>query len=215
MALTLGRLLVVGEPKDHPAESRQPRVRARVVSSDVTDAALRITQMMAQADEAIAEKRARFEDELATARATLAREARDQVHSELAAKFIELSSLRQRELERCREDLVQLARLLAERVLRHELGTSQTQLLEFAERCISEVRGATSIVVRVHPDDFQPLKESIEALAETVCAGLKLLPDPELLRGDLHIESDVGTLDARLSTQVACLAEALRESLRT
>ena len=214
MALTFGRLVPVAVAPRNSPQNRETAIRGKVISREVADGALRVRQMIAQAESQIAEKWVRFEETLDSTRADMLRQARAEVDCALSAKFIELSMLRQREVERSSEDIVQLARLLAERILRDELRANPEQLTKFAERCIAEARGSRSVVIHANPDDIHVLRGPLEALAVQSALTLQLLPKPELLRGDLHIESDVGKVDARLGTQLANLAATLRESLR-
>lgn len=170
--------------------------------------------MIDDAESRIAEKWAAFEEELDSARAEMLDQVRAEVGRELASKFIALGTLRERELERSRERVLQLACLLAERILREELSSRPEQLVRFAENCIAQTRGSSSVVIHANPEDIDVLQAPLEVLAGEIAVGIRLHSDPQLPRGDLHIESDVGSLDARLGTQLANLAEIIRESLR-
>ena len=55
-------------------------------------------------------------------RADMLRQARAEVEATIAAKFIALSALRQREIGQSRDDIVQLARLLAGKMLKTNYG---------------------------------------------------------------------------------------------
>ncbi len=213
MTLAEGRLLAVAEPTDELKYPLRPIAHGKVVAAEITDAAVRAQQMLAEAEAQIAEKLSQFEAAQEATRSSMLQQAREEAECQLAAKFIEVSTLRQREVEKSRENVIQLARLLAERILRHELSAHPTSLIRLAEQCIAETSGSSSVLIRANPEDIRVIREPLEALTNGRVS-LELLPDPELVRGDLHVESDIGTLDARLGTQLANLAEVLRDSLR-
>jgi len=200
-----------GEPEYRP---RAQVSSAKVVPVEVVDAAVRARQILDKAQLSIAEQKAEFERWIEHERAALLRELRAEVELSLASKFVELAAKRQRALEQSRDDIVQLAQLVAERVLRDHLTSNPEQFLSFAEKCIAEARGSSRLTVHAHPEDVAQLQSQLENLREHSLIELRVEPDAEMLRGDLRLESDVGTLDARLGTQLSHLAETIRESLR-
>ncbi len=52
---------------------------------------------------------------------------------------------------------------------------------------------------------------SLDAQREGPARALRLESDPTLERGDCVLESDVGTIDARIETRIAALARALEQ----
>lgn len=115
-----------------------------------------------------------------------------------------------RELDRS----VQLARLLAERLLGQALQTNEAIVTQLAAQALSEVRGATRIRMEVSPIDKPVLSASLQEL-DIPGAALKLSVDPTLGSGDFRIQTNVGSLDAKLGTRLEILCQKLREGLRT
>jgi flagellar biosynthesis/type III secretory pathway protein FliH len=63
--------------------------------------------------------------------------------------------------------------------------------------------------LRLQPDDAA----AIAALAESpIPASVALVPDDTLGRGDCIVESDLGTIDARVATKLEALRTALRNA---
>ena len=191
---------------------RQARPTGRVVSADVAQAAVRAKQLIADAEATIAQQRLAFEESLESLRDELRNQARSEAELSLASKVIEVAALRQRSLERARDDIVELAKLMAQRVIGETLAIEPNRLVWMARRCINESRGSSQIVIFAHPGDVVSLGQQLEGLDPRV--EIHVEPEPELQPGDLRIETDVGTLDARIGTQLANLAAKVRESLR-
>jgi flagellar biosynthesis/type III secretory pathway protein FliH len=108
---------------------------------------------------------------------------------------------------------VELARLLAERLLGTALRLDPGLVVSLAERALSEARGARRVRLVAHPDDAARLEAQGESLGATLDA-LEILADPARAPGDLRLETEIGVLDAQLAPQLDRLAQKLRESLR-
>jgi flagellar biosynthesis/type III secretory pathway protein FliH len=76
---------------------------------------------------------------------------------------------------------------------------------------LDRLRRAHRLEIRVHPDDRAALERQLAALrgATRPSAVLQVEGDATLSRGSCVVISDVGSLDARVETQLAALARAL------
>ena len=212
MSLTLGRVVRLAESSALPPKSRQLRLFGRVVDGEVTRAAERARQIIADAEAAIAEQRLQLEKSLETTRAQMLQQAQADAEVSLAAKAVEIAALRWRSLVLARNDIVELAQVMAERVIGETLHLNPDRLVALAQRCIDEARGSSRIVLYAHPRDAAELSQQLEDLNPTI--QIQVQPEPELQPGDLRVETDVGTVDARIATQLANLAVKIRESFR-
>jgi flagellar biosynthesis/type III secretory pathway protein FliH len=126
-------------------------------------------------------------------------------------------SLRQRE-ERADEAALDrtlaLARLLAERLLGEALLTSDVAVTQLARGTLAEARGARRVVFRAHPQDAA-LLTAATAQFDPDGRVQSIVPDAALGRGDFVLETEVGTVDARLGAGLDRLALRLREALRS
>ena len=114
-------------------------------------------------------------------------------------------------LERQLDQVVSLARLLAERLLGEALAVDPTRVVALARQALAEARGARQVTIAAHPDDV-PLLE--RALAERQLAPpLAFVADRARARGHLRLETDIGSLDAELGPELDRLTEKLREVL--
>ena len=168
---------------------------ARVMPTPLADAHL---EARAVTDRALAEAHAR---------------ARLEVEAEHAARFL---ALRQREEKQAELDVdraLELAVLLAERLIGEELELRPDRIATMARTALEEARGARRAVIEVSPLDEPALRTHLERLGLPP-ASIEIEPNPELSRGSLSLHTDLGTLDARLKPQLERLAAALRDALR-
>lgn len=111
--------------------------------------------------------------------------------------------------------LVSLATQMTEKILHVEMAARPELLVGIVRAALSGVSDAKQVSLRVHPQDMAILRDKTSSLAEMLSssASLEFRPDDTLKRGDCIIDSDVGSLDARLSTQLASLREQLEMSV--
>lgn len=104
--------------------------------------------------------------------------------------------------------LAGIAMQMARQVVRQELQTNAALVVDVTQEALAEVLlSARHITVKVHPTDF--------ALVEPGCAdafearGARLIADAHIERGGCLVESDLGVVDARLSTRWAGAVAAM------
>jgi flagellar assembly protein FliH len=97
---------------------------------------------------------------------------------------------------------------LAQQVLRTELHTRPDLVARVATEAINSVMfSARHIGVQVHPLDLPLVAEGAE---EALTArGARLLANPAIERGGVLVESDVGTVDARIASRWAQAVAAM------
>ena len=104
------------------------------------------------------------------------------------------------------------ATALARQVVRSELIERPALVAQVASEAVNAVLlSARHIRVFVHPDDLALVQAGAgEALG---ARGARLLPDTALQRGGCRIESDLGSIDARIESRWAQAAATLGQSL--
>lgn len=129
----------------------------------------------------------------------------------------EIGAQRDRLLERTENAVLQLAVAIARRILRTELTARPEAMLDIVRTCLSQVKESTRVVVRVHPADEQILRTQEERLQEAMgrFGAWELRGDAQVSRGGCLIETDFGTLDGRVESQLEEIERALRREYRT
>ena len=172
--------------------------RARALVSAAEQHATRIVN---EAQHAAAELRLRAEAE-----------GRADAAAKVAARALALRHHEARADERALDRSVELARLLAERLLGESLRVAPEQVIALARQALGEARGARRILVLAHPEDAQILEHSLPALGLDPTS-VQVRVDATRTRGNLRLETEIGVLDAELAPQLERLALKLRESL--
>ncbi|MEN2470429.1 type III secretion system stator protein SctL [Burkholderia sp. GS2Y] len=123
--------------------------------------------------------------------------------------------------DRMRGRMAEIVAVAVEQIVRSE-GTSA--LFERALSAVDRiVEGSTCLRVAVHPDDLDDARAAFDGLASRWRDLGRPLPvtvsaDRRLARGSCLCESDVGLIDASVSTQLrtmrAAIARALKESVQ-
>ena len=194
------------------AAERRADARPRRLPREAVDANL---LAKATVERARAEARAivaAAKDEAAGIAAAAAEEAKAAATAKLAGGLLALRALEERRAERDLDRAVELARVLAERLLGEALAADPTRVVALARQALLEARGAKSIVIEAGPLDAETLRH--HAVSVGVPEGtLTISIDPNLPRGSLRVHTNLGSLDAKLRTQLERLAGALRDAL--
>jgi flagellar biosynthesis/type III secretory pathway protein FliH len=108
-------------------------------------------------------------------------------------------------------ELVRLAVEIAERVVHTELQTNQNVIVENVRQALTRLVSREVVTLRVNPVDLDAIRAHRD---EIVSAGdvehLRIVEDQRVDRGGVMVETDAGTIDAKIATQ---LREARRAIL--
>ena len=215
MKLGFGR--VVSEVPAHDVTTAEraaaPRVPlGRVVPSEVVLASDRARELVARAEAEATAILERAEGRAAALATELAIRARAEATTALAARELALVAREGQALERQVDQVVELARVLAERLLGEQLALEPGRVVALARQALTEARGARKVTLAAHPDDVPLLERALAAHEAT--PPVLVVVDTARQRGSLRLETDLGTLDAELAPQLDRLADKLREALK-
>ena len=217
VSLPAGRILRAQELPDQLAPvqwagSAAAPPRGRVVPRSVVEAGQRARELLEEAERKAQELILAATRESASVRLRAEAEGRADGAAALAAKAVAWAAHEARADERQLDRIVQVAQLLAERLLGEALGLDPKRVLALARQALREARGARRITIVAHPQDAQALQTLLE---EPVLrdAAVQVVADPRRERGSLRLDTELGSLDADLAPQLARLAQRLREGL--
>jgi len=217
MKLGFGRVIPAEAGDERTTEPRGVRARAsrlpygRVAAPAVVDAAEQARAIVARAETEASALLARAKREAAELRLRAEVEARAEAAAGVAARVLALSSRENQTLERNLERIVEVARVLAERLLGEALELEPRRVVAIARRALEEARGARRVTIVAHPADAALIEQALLSLHAG--GGAEVLADPERRRGSLRLDTDIGVLDADLAPQLDRLLPKLRESL--
>ncbi|MBI2897038.1 MAG: type III secretion system stator protein SctL [Deltaproteobacteria bacterium] len=206
--------VIKGDPADSTPTPTSPRGRAVIIPSAVYDAEARAEQILAaarrHADEIVAQARA----EWTRIREEAAEQGRSEGQEEAVGLLARAQGVRARLLADAEEDIARLAVQIARKILGAELALGPDAIGRIVSSALGSARLGRSIVVRAHPDDLHGLEASRPTLLAAAgrSEGLVLRADPSIGRGGCIVESELGTIDARLDTQLDAIERALSGS---
>lgn len=116
--------------------------------------------------------------------------------------------------ERALDRVVALSRLLAERLIGRALELAPETIALLAQRVLVEARNARRIHVFVSPTNVAAL-ESATAAFDPERRVHTITGDPSLGAGDVRLETELGTVEARIDRELDRLALRLRDALRS
>lgn len=122
---------------------------------------------------------------------------------------------RQRMRTMSEEALVNLGMAMAREILQQEMRQHPERLASVFRKVLSRAAGQSRVRVKAHPDDCDLARR---ILTEVVPDGedgnaTQVIPDPALVRGGCLVETDFGTIDARLDRQLAVIGENVQGTL--
>ncbi len=106
---------------------------------------------------------------------------------------------------------VELAAAIAERICRRELSRRPEISAEWVREALTLAAGNGAIVVRLAPDDQAALGPQVEAIASRLggVGNVKIVSDSGVSPGGCRVETEFGSLDQQLETQLGRLTEEL------
>jgi len=199
-------------PLRRPALVERALPRARVAPRALVEAAAEAERVLSKARVEAQLLLESAERKAADLRLRAETEARADAAAKLAAHALSLASYEAKADERSLERSIDLARLLAERLLGASLAVAPEQVVALARQALSEARGARRLSIVAHPEDAKLLSDALPSLG-VAPEIVRVSADGSRKRGSLRIETDIGVLDADLAPQLDRLALKLRESV--
>lgn len=116
-----------------------------------------------------------------------------------------------RRSEEAENDLLRLSVRIAEKLLGRELAADPSAIADVVRTALRGARSRRELVVRVHPGDAAQVAAARPRLAEALVrhGELSIQADPAVSPGGCQIDTEAGTIDARLEVQLAAIERAL------
>lgn len=100
-------------------------------------------------------------------------------------------------------EILRLAVEIAERILLHEVERNSASVVELAREAVARLVERETVTIRVHPGDLEQIrKHRDEFLDVGDIQQLRIVEDQRVDRGGVMVETDGGTIDARVTTQL-------------
>lgn len=161
-------------------------------------------QGLMQADEEISKRAAEQAEQIAT----------DKLKTTLPAMHAAVDALtlgRDRWLAQWETAAIRLSVAVAEKLVRHELSINPHVGKEMISAVLQLAAGSPHIKLRLHPDDRERLGPYAEEVVAhlSACGEAQLIPDDSISPGGCVVDTQHGTIDARVETQLERIASEL------
>lgn len=196
-------------PAAAPATSPAALATRRRIPAPLWDAAVEARRRLEAASAEAAALLSRAREEAERLRAAASRAGREEGLAGVTELLARAVAERDRLLASAEPQLVELAFAIARTVLARAVERDPGSVVETARRALEAARGRERVTVRAHPADLPALLEAALGREEVPPRALAMRPDAAVERGGVVIETEVGTVEARLSSQLEALRRAL------
>jgi type III secretion protein L len=114
-------------------------------------------------------------------------------------------------LDSAEPEMLRLSLKMAERIVGKALELDRNLLLDIIHKAIQSLKYQREIRIRIHPDDVAFLKDQKMQLYAMLGESkeIEVVEDALVGRGGCIIDTEIGTIDARLETQLKVLEKKL------
>jgi flagellar biosynthesis/type III secretory pathway protein FliH len=106
-------------------------------------------------------------------------------------------------IETAEPEIVRLSVAIAQRILNQHVALDQNAVLEMTRAAITRLVNRETVTVRVNPSDIQTMRQHRDKLMSmNDIDNMRVIEDQRVDRGGVVIETDAGTIDAKISTQL-------------
>jgi flagellar biosynthesis/type III secretory pathway protein FliH len=203
-----------------------PRKKPAIVSKEEyaagNDARKIVGDAETRAQSIVAEAEAKAQEIVAAAQQQaeqLREQAKQQGHAEgsneASAKLMEVVATSSRRLEQREAEAAgqirQLSIAIAKKIIGKELEFHPDAVVEMAKKHLGTIRQRREVYMRVSPHDLDALREHKRDLIDQLgrAKEIEIRADEGLSPGSMIIETEAGTVDARVETQMAVIERVL------
>lgn len=184
-------------------EELQAQGKAQAILQEAYEAANKIRE------EAAALK-AKVEKEMEAAKKRGFQEGKEEGLQSLIQELFKAKELKEKFYAEAEPQILKLVMAIAEKVL-GEVASKQTEAIRSIVAQALEKALGDRIVVRLHPDDYKRLKDLEPKFREQLekTRHLYFKEDEVIQKGGCVVETEIGTIDAQLETQLKAVKKAL------
>jgi len=130
-----------------------------------------------------------------------------------------LETLNQAAIERkkiikdAENEILRLALKVAEQIIKSEVSLHRDVSLNIVSDAINRVSDREQVIIRVNRDDVENIKKYKDRISSIVdgIKSLSIVEDEGVEPGGCVVETNLGYVDARISTKIAAIEEAFRK----
>jgi type III secretion protein L len=189
-----------------------PGARRAIVDGETFESKLEAERLVAEARAAAEQELQAARDEAERLRRKAELEGREKGLGAVTELLVGARLAAAKARANAEADLRVLAVRIAEKILGRELALDAKSVVDVAAEALRHVGEPRELVLRCSPDDLAALERGKPRLLERCRAAQALVvrADDGIARGGCIVETELGVVDARLSTQLEAIERALR-----
>lgn len=182
----------------------------KVLKNQIISANDEAARILEEAENFALDIRREAEIDAENLRAEAYRSGTEKAVTEFEQMLLDVREIRERVWRETEQDLLRLSIRLTEKILGREIQSDKTAVADIVATALQNARQQEKLTVRVNPSDLPTIEKEIENLSRSGRSQfMDFIADPRVSEGGCLIESEVGTIDARLETQLRVLERAL------
>ena len=114
-------------------------------------------------------------------------------------------------METAEPEIVRLAMAIAERIVHEQITIDSNVVIENVRRALTRLVSREVVTLRVNPADLETMRHHRDAIVSASdIEHLRIVEDQRVDRGGVVVETEAGTIDAKISTQLREARRVLR-----
>ncbi len=140
-------------------------------------------------------------------------EERQALRQDVAALLQHIEAARKNLWQRMEPEMLELTLEMAQKVLKQEVEASRTTAVALVQNALRRAADSQTLRVRVHETDLEAVRAAKSDLLMLVdgLQHLEIISDRRVQPGGALVETEAGTIDARMETQIAVLEESMQD----
>ena len=123
----------------------------------------------------------------------------------------EIRASRHDVMESAEPELVRLAMAIAERIVHEQITIDPNVVIENVRSALTRLVSREVVTLRVNPADLETMRQHRDAIVSASdIEHLRIVEDQRVDRGGVVVETEAGTIDAKISTQLREARRAIR-----
>ncbi len=183
----------------------------KVVKEDIYDATAKAGQIVEMAREESAALLAEAKREAEELREAARQKGLEEGLAQWNAAVQEAIEARQRYLDECEREVIRLAVSIAGKILGQRLETDPETVVLIVREALRGIREERNLTIKVNAGELAAVSARVRELEEGVPGDcrVRVVAGNAVEPGGCIVETELGTIDARIETQLRCLEHVL------